>query len=42
MKRITPEKVEACLAGGGYEVQLDAALMDAARRPLERMLELAR
>ena len=42
MKRITTEKVEACLAGGGYEVQLDAALMDAARRPLERMLELAR
>lgn len=42
MKRITPAKVEACLAGGGYEVQLDAALMDAARRPLERMLELAR
>lgn len=42
MKRITREKVEACLAGGGYEVQLDAALMDAARRPLERMLELAR
>ena len=42
MKRITPEKVEACLAGGGYEVQLDAALMDAARRPPERMLELAR
>ena len=42
MKRITPEKVEACLAGGGYEVQLDTALMDAAHRPLERMLELAR
>ncbi len=42
MKCITREKVEACLAGGGYEVQLDAALMDAARRPLERMLELAR
>ena len=42
MKRITREKVEACLAGGGDEVQLDAALMDAARRPLERMLELAR
>ena len=42
MKRITPAKVEACLAGGGYEVRMDAARMDAARRPLERMLELAR
>lgn len=42
MKRITPEKVLACLQGGGYAVELDAALMDAARRPLERMLELAR
>lgn len=42
MKRITPAKAEACLAGGGYEVRMDAARMDAARRPLERMLELAR
>ncbi len=42
MKRITPAKVEACLADGGYEVRMDAARMDAARRPLERMLELAR
>ena len=42
MKRITPAKVEACFAGGGFEVDLEKALMDAARRPLERMLELAR
>lgn len=40
MKRISPEQVLACLAGGGHEVQMDAALMEAARRPLERMLEL--
>ena len=42
MKRITPAKVEACFAGGGFEVQMDEELMRAARRPLERMLELAR
>lgn len=38
MKRITPEKVIDCLRGGGYEVTVDPALADAARRPLERML----
>lgn len=41
MKRITPEKVLACLTGGGYEVKMGAELMDAARAPLARMLELA-
>lgn len=41
MKRITPEKVLACLTGGGYEVKMGAELMDAARVPLARMLELA-
>lgn len=41
MKRITPEKVLACLTGGGYEVKMGAELMDAARTPLARMLELA-
>ena len=41
MKRITPEKVLACLTGGGYEVEMSAELMDAARAPLARMLELA-
>ncbi len=42
MKKVTQEKVLACLHGGGYEVKMEAALMDAARRPLERMLELAK
>ena len=42
MKRVTEEKVIACLQGGGYEVGLEAELMNAARRPLERMLELAK
>ena len=42
MKKITPEKVLACLQGGGYEVKMDAGLMDAARKPLERMLQLAK
>lgn len=41
MKRITPEKVLACLTGGGYEVKMGAELADAARAPLARMLELA-
>lgn len=41
MKCITPEKVLACLTGGGYEVKMGAELMDAARAPLARMLELA-
>ena len=41
MKRITPEKVLACFTGGGYEVKMGAELMDAARAPLARMLELA-
>lgn len=42
MKRVTVENTLACLNGGGYEVELDAALAEAARRPLERMLELAK
>lgn len=42
MKRISPEQVLACLTGGGHEVTLDAALTDAARRPLQRMLELGK
>ena len=41
MKRITPEKVLACLTAGGYEVKMGAELMDAARAPLARMIELA-
>ncbi len=42
MKKITPEKVLECLQGGGYEVKMDAKLMDSARKPLERMLQLAK
>ncbi len=42
MKRITPEKLLSCLRDGKYEVKLDAALCERAKRPLERMLELAR
>ena len=42
MKRITPEKVLDCLRGGGYAVKLCAEEMDAARKPLERMLELGK
>ena len=41
MKRITHEKVLACLTGGGYEGKMGAELKDAARAPLARMLELA-
>lgn len=42
MKFITPEEVLACLRGEGFEVTMSAEDMDAARRPLERMLELAK
>lgn len=42
MKFITPEEVLACLRGDGFEVTMSAEDMDAARRPLERMLELAK
>ena len=42
MKFITPEEVLACLRGEGFEVTMSAEEMDAARRPLERMLELAK
>lgn len=41
MKRVTPEKVLDCLRGGGFEVKMREEEM-AARRPLERMLELAK
>lgn len=42
MKRITMEKLLACLREKKYEVIMDKQLMNAARRPLERMLELAK
>lgn len=42
MKLVTPEKVLACLNGGGFEVKMGEEEMNAARRPLERMLELAK
>lgn len=42
MKFITPEEVLACLRGEGFEVTMSAEEMDAARRPLERMLEFAK
>ena len=42
MKLVTPEKVLACLNGGGFEVKMGEEEMSAARRPLERMLELAK
>lgn len=42
MKSVTLQKTLACLTGGGYEVQVEAPLAEAARRPLERMLELAK
>lgn len=40
MKLITPEKVLACLTGGGYEIRLEDSLMKTAKKPLEKMLEL--
>ena len=42
MKRVTPERVLACLREGRGEVTLSDELAAAARRPLERMLELAK
>ena len=42
MRRITPERLLRCLRTGEYEVSLDPATAEAARRPLERMLELAK
>ena len=39
MKKITPEKVLRCLRGGGFEVERESTF-DAAKKPLERMLEL--
>ncbi len=42
MKKITPESVLNCLRTGDGEVILSKELMDAARKPLQRMLELAK
>lgn len=42
MKRITLEKVRDCLLTGSGEIQLEKNLMDAARAPLERMIEITR
>ncbi len=41
MKRITPEGVLRCLERGEYLVEMSSDRMAEARRPLERMLELA-
>ena len=40
MKKITPERVLACLKEGCGEVTLPAGLAERARRPLARMLEI--
>ncbi|PWR70988.1 quinolinate synthase NadA [Methanospirillum lacunae] len=42
MKQITLEKIKACLTTGSGEVVLDKSLMDAARVPLERMIEVSK
>lgn len=42
MKKITLQKVRNTLRDLSGELQLDAALMDAARRPLERMVAIKR
>lgn len=42
MKLNTMEKLYQCMVRRGPEVTLDAALMEAARAPLERMLEMSR
>jgi quinolinate synthase len=41
MKRVTLEKVRACLLTGFGEIIIDTEKMDAARRPLERMIEVS-
>ena len=41
MKRMTLEKVRNCLLTGSGEIILDTEKMDAARRPLERMIEIS-
>lgn len=40
MKLITPESVLRCLSRGETAVEMSEALIEAARKPLERMLEL--
>ena len=40
MKKITPERVLACLKEGSGEVTIPASLAERARRPLARMLEM--
>lgn len=42
MKKITLEKILHVLKTGDNEVQVDAELREASRKPLERMLELAK
>ncbi len=42
MKQVTLEKVRTCLTTGSGEVFLKQSLMDAARAPLERMIEISK
>ncbi|HWQ64750.1 MAG TPA: quinolinate synthase NadA [Methanospirillum sp.] len=42
MKQITLEKIKTCLMTGSGEVVLEQNLMDAARAPLERMIEVSK
>lgn len=42
MKQITLEKIKTCLMTGSGEVVLEPNLMDAARAPLERMIEVSK
>ena len=42
MKRVTLKKVRDCLQSGSGEIHLEKELMDAARRPLERMIEISK
>lgn len=41
MKKITLELVRDALSGGGFEIILPEPLMEQARRPIERMLEMS-
>ncbi|HWQ67153.1 MAG TPA: quinolinate synthase NadA [Methanospirillum sp.] len=41
MKRVTLEKVKDCLLTGSGEIILEKELMDRARRPLERMIDIS-
>jgi quinolinate synthase len=42
MKLNTLERLRDCLVNGAPEVVVDASIAEAARRPIERMLELSR